>query len=89
MILARTAALLLATIALPAAGQTAADPAAAPKPEKKLCRSYEETGSIMGGKKICHTKSAWAAIDQRNSDDVSASRDLNGHAGQMGGGRVN
>ena len=55
-----TAALMLFALALPAAAQSASDPtpgaaAEKPKAEKQVCRRMEETGSIMGGKRICHT----------------------------------
>jgi hypothetical protein len=37
--------------------------AAVPAPEKKICRSYQTTGSIMPSRRTCHTKSEWASID--------------------------
>ena len=45
---------------------------AAPVKEKKICRREETTGSILGSRPVCHTKSEWAAIDEankRNADD--------------------
>lgn len=82
----RLATLLLAVIATPAAAQTAADAPATPKPEKKLCRTIDTTGSIMGGTKTCHTKAEWAAIDQTNNDRVRAGRDVAGQGGNHQGG---
>ena len=58
-------------IAVPAIAQ---DMPAAPVKEKKICRSEQVTGSIMG-KHVCHTKSEWADIDQANAraaDDMMA-----------------
>lgn len=57
--------LILAALLLSGAAQADAVPAAAtpPKPEKKSCRSYGTTGTIMGGKRICHTHAEWAQID--------------------------
>ncbi|HWU72106.1 MAG TPA: hypothetical protein VN137_01380 [Sphingomonas sp.] len=66
------------SFAVPAFAQTApaTDPAA-PKPvkEKKICRREAQTGSILGGASICHTKADWAKIDAangRNADDALA-----------------
>jgi predicted transglutaminase-like cysteine proteinase len=55
----------------PALAQTTPAPAAAagaaaPVPEKKICRSYQTTGSIMPSRRTCHTKSEWASIDADN-----------------------
>jgi hypothetical protein len=53
--------------ATPAMAQTApTQVAAVPTPEKKICRTLETTGSIMPGKKTCHTKREWAYIDGAN-----------------------
>ena len=37
-------------------------------PDKKICRRTETTGSILGGKRQCHTKAEWKIIDDENSD---------------------
>ena len=42
----------------PAATATAA--------EKKVCRAVSQTGSILGGKRECHTKKEWVEIAERN-----------------------
>lgn len=57
----------LLLIAAPAVAQDA-QPAA--KAEKKICRrTGPATGSIMGGKAVCHTKTEWSAIDARNKTE--------------------
>ena len=44
-------------IAMPVLAQTdSATPAPKPIKEKKVCRSEEVTGSILGGKTVCHTQ---------------------------------
>ncbi len=55
----------LLTTAAMAADDTPKPPADAAA-EKKVCRREEATGSIMG-KRVCHTKSEWAAIDVANA----------------------
>ncbi|MES2096583.1 MAG: hypothetical protein V4459_07465 [Pseudomonadota bacterium] len=71
-----TAVLAATSIALPAAAQTnASDTAVAPKPEKKICRRQEVTGSIIGSKAVCHTKSEWTAIDEANGRQAGDSLD--------------
>jgi hypothetical protein len=35
-------------------------------PNKKICRIQDTTGSILGGKKICHTKAEWVEIERAN-----------------------
>lgn len=62
-------------IAAPAIAQTAPAADSAPKPvkEKKICRRETTTGSIIGARSTCHTKSEWAAIDAanaRSTDDM-------------------
>jgi len=37
-------------------------------PDKKICRRTETTGSILGGKRQCHTKTEWKSIDDANAD---------------------
>lgn len=58
--------LALVALATPAVAQdapattTAAEQADA---NKMVCRRYGQTGSIMGGKKVCHTRAEWARAD--------------------------
>jgi hypothetical protein len=58
--------LALIALASPALAQ---DNAAAAKKEKKICRMVSATGSILGGKRACHTKEEWAAISERSRND--------------------
>lgn len=37
-------------------------------PDKRVCRRYGTTGSILGGKPVCHTRSEWETIDRENSE---------------------
>jgi hypothetical protein len=65
---------ILVVAAQAAAGAPAPTP---PKPdaEKRICRSETiETGSIMPGKRICHTKAEWAAIAEQNEKGVERYR---------------
>lgn len=39
-----------------------------PAQEKKICRKVATTGSILGGKKECHTKKEWIAISDAQRD---------------------
>ncbi|MES2988250.1 MAG: hypothetical protein V4808_10120 [Pseudomonadota bacterium] len=47
----------------------AQDKPASPPKEKKICRQVATTGSILGGKRECHTKAEWAAIAERSRTD--------------------
>ncbi len=53
---------MLTVLLLASALQTAAAPAPAAAPEKKVCRRDVATGSIMT-KRTCRTKAEWAQID--------------------------
>lgn len=66
-------AAVAASVAVPAVAQTdSPTPAAAPAPkEKKFCRRYAVTGSIIGTRAVCHTKSEWASIDSANAANAS------------------
>lgn len=80
------AAVLCLAPALPAAAQDAGQQPAAP--EKKICRYYAETGSILPGKRECHTASEWREIDARNrayaEHVINSSRDGNQRIGPGG-----
>jgi len=41
-----------------------------PPEEKPSCRAYRVTGSIMPGKRICHTKAEWRIIDAQMSEEA-------------------
>ena len=61
--------LILAALLLSGAIQADSAAAAAPTPakaEKKSCRSSGTTGSIMPGKRVCHTRAEWDQIDGAN-----------------------
>lgn len=72
------AAAILAVLTTPAFAQNN-DATVAPKPEKKVCRRIEVTGSIIGSKAVCHTKAEWTAIDEANAkaagDSLARQRD--------------
>lgn len=58
----------LATLsaALLAAGTQGATPpavTAAAEPEKMICRKYDEIGSLVKKKRVCHTRADWRRID--------------------------
>jgi hypothetical protein len=58
-------AAFVATAISPATGQ---DKSEKPKEEKKICRkSPVETGTILGGKRKCHTAAEWAVLDAQNA----------------------
>jgi hypothetical protein len=64
----------------PAADSTAAKPVK----EKKICRREAQTGSILGGSSVCHTKADWAKIDTanaRNADDALSRSRSNSNGG--------
>jgi predicted secreted protein len=75
-------ALVMAGCALvavaPAMAQTSPTTTAAPAPEKKICRAQEVTGSIMPGRKTCHTKAEWASIDGVNEAHAAQIKDNRG-----------
>jgi len=59
--------------------------------EKLSCRYYRQTGSIMPGKRICHTKAEWADIDAqtRRMAEHNLGRDQAGGRGAPTGGGGN
>jgi hypothetical protein len=61
---------LLAQEAAPAAPAPAQTATQVPPEEKPSCRSYRVTGSIMPGKRICHTKAEWRIIDAQMSEEA-------------------
>lgn len=50
--------------------------------EKKICRRIETTGSILGGKRQCHTKAEWKSIDDANNDAARRFSDRRSGTGQ-------
>ena len=67
--------LLLVAVAVPAAAQDAA-----PKPEKKICRAVQSTGSIMS-KRDCRTRAEWDAQARANE---KANRNINSDGNAFG-----
>ena len=61
-----------ASFPLPVLAQTAPTGATASKPDKKICRRIEVTGSIVPYKSVCHTRSEWASIDAENGRNVES-----------------
>ncbi|MGK6319214.1 hypothetical protein [Sphingomonas sp. DT-204] len=46
-------------------------------PDRKICRREPApTGSIMGGKRVCHTRAEWNAIDTANRANIERMQDL-------------
>ena len=62
--------LTLALLAEAATSVPATAPAAPPKP-KLVCRTYEETGSLVKRQKVCRTASNWSKVE----DDMRAEAD--------------
>jgi len=52
-------------------------------PNKKSCRRIDTTGTIMGGKMVCHTSAEWAQID---ADSERDNRQMRDHMGRSNGG---
>lgn len=74
---------LLALVALASVPLTAQAQGPAPAtekkddPDRKICRrEAPPTGSIMGGKRVCHTRAEWDAIDAANRTSVERMQDL-------------
>ncbi|UZK64838.1 hypothetical protein [Sphingomonas sp. M1-B02] len=63
----------------PSAG---AHPQAAKPADKPICRRINTTGTIMGGKKVCHSKAEWATIDGSDGNDGRDNRRAQGNDGQ-------
>lgn len=53
----------------PAAAVTAS-PAAAPVPEKLICRSTIETGSLVKKRRSCLTRKQWSYVDDAQRDEA-------------------
>jgi hypothetical protein len=48
--------------------------AAAPQPEKKICRQLQITGSTMK-RRECRTRAEWKEIDRRNQEMAERARE--------------
>lgn len=53
----------------PAAG-TAAPTAKQDDPDKKICERVEETGTRLGGRRVCKTKAEWAAERAASREEI-------------------
>ena len=79
-------AVLFACVAFAApalAQQATPTPAPDAKPEKKICRMVDTTGSIMG-KRECHTKEEWRAISDANAERAGRALDNRARTGTGG-----
>jgi hypothetical protein len=73
MIAAMAPIVLMASAA--AQAQDAPSDTGSPKPavkEKKICRTEDDTGSIVP-RRICHTKAEWAAINAQQEEALNKS----------------
>lgn len=52
----------------------AVDQPGAEASEKKICRRMQVTGSILAGKRVCHTRAEWTEIDRANQDALEQAR---------------
>ncbi len=66
-------------------GQPAGTKLAANGNSDTTCRSYRETGSIMPGKRVCHTSAQWQAIDRQQQQETNALMGNNGRQSGTGG----
>ncbi len=67
-------AALLLLVAAPVSAQTAKAKTIPGAADKKICRREESTGSIMPGKRTCHTLAEWRQIDEANEKANDAFR---------------
>ena len=51
----------------------------------QVCRTYRETGSIMPGKRICHSEAEWQAIDRQQQIERNAMMGNSGRRTGAGG----
>ena len=76
--------LLIVALAFFGAGESAAVKEKADKPaaEKRICRrEAPATGSVMPGKRICHTKAEWDAISEERRRAAERIMDESGRSG--------
>ena len=71
-ILALSAILLAAAVPATAQSLDSAKPtsAKAKDPNRKICDEFKETGSRLGGRRVCMTAAEWDAQRLSNRDDV-------------------
>lgn len=44
-------------------------------PEKMICRKYDEVGSLVKKKRVCHTRADWRRIDDASRRGVQEIQD--------------
>ncbi len=75
----RHAYLLLVPIAatpLTAMAQPPAQGQATPQQERRICRSNQDnTGSILGGRRICRTAAEWERLSREAADNLQRVRE--------------
>ena len=80
----RAYAVLALTLCSFAASPALAKDKLPPDPNKRICRQQEaETGSIMGGKRECHTRAEWGEIDKQNEANTRRFSDAQRSSGSM------
>lgn len=72
----------LAAVAAP--GTTAT--ASVARGDKVVCRKEQETGSLLGGHKTCHTQAQWDQMAQDARDTTNAVTLMGNHRNGGGGG---
>ncbi|MCC2975528.1 hypothetical protein LK533_02420 [Sphingomonas sp. PL-96] len=58
--------------------RAAENPGAEQASEKQICRRMQVTGSMLSGKRTCHTKAEWVQIDKANQDAYEQARRARG-----------
>ena len=73
--------LMLTAVAAPTTPLAPPTPAPAVRPaEKPVCRAgATPIGSMLPGKRVCHSRSDWAAIDAANQRNADLMADRAGH----------
>ena len=82
------AALAIQPAAIASGPDRAVTPAISPpaKQDKMVCRRVDETGSLIGGKRECHTQSVWDQMARDGSSLVNAYKTRAQQQGARGGG---
>jgi hypothetical protein len=69
-----------------AAAQAAAPVEAAPAPAPKaaktkvVCKRFEDTGSLVRKRKVCHTRTEWSRLQQATQDEWGAIQGIVGNS---------
>lgn len=62
--------LVLAAQTVDHSGHAAPATAKPSKAERQVCRSYQDTSSRMGAKKVCRTAAEWQAMEARGERET-------------------